>query len=311
MTKIGISNISEVKLNVIGYERRYDSDGDLAIHPAIKEVYRKKGYDLAPKTPEEARARGARHWNGLATSIPRMAVYYDRPDSEAIVTADIAPTRYLIGQALRDILKEKTDLSVVELNTMNPRIANVSLIAPIKVGGKYHLLSQIKGKALDSGQVHAALVAGGVEEKHLHTTDPLISALKSECTEELGIDLSYFESTSHAFMLDEPEYGYVNFASIARNTKLDEVLKAYEADSKRKLLGEKLEVMALSFIPIGGLALTPLEKGNLENIICYHPTPDGLKEMKETRKAIAYTEVMVEHLNDAKNARFVLERAGF
>ena len=311
MTKIGIDNISEIKLNVITYERRYDSDGDLAIHPAIREVYDKKGYTLAPKSPEEAKERGVKHWNGLATSIPRISVYRDHPDSEAIVAADIAPTRYLIGQALRDIIKEKPDLAVEKMTAMNPRIANVSLIAPIKVGNRYHLLSQIKGKALDSGMIHAALVAGGVEEKHLHTANPLISALKTECTEELGIDLSYFESTSHAFMMDEPEYGYVNFASIARNTKLDEVLNAYEADSKRKLSKEQLEVMALSFIPIAGLALTPLEKGNLENLICYHPTPDGLKESKETRKTIAYTEIMVEHLRDTKNLRFVLERAGF
>ena len=71
--------------------------------------------------------------------------------------------------------------------------------------------------------------------------------------------------------------------------------------------------MALSILPVAGLALTPLENGNngLHNITCYKPTINGLKEVVEDREVRPYTEAIIDYVADQKNVKFLLEKAGF
>ena len=309
MAKIAIENIDDIQLNVLPLERRFDSVGDLAIHPLVKERYVNNGYNLAPKSRQEADARGQKHFNGLMSSFTRIHNYSD--GKRNIVCVDIAPTRYLIGQARRDIVNtNKPDAETIE--KLSPDMANVSLIAPIKLNGEYFLLSQIKGKALGSGQIHAGLVAGNIDAKYLRTENPLVAVLQNECSGELGINLSHLNSTSFVFMVDERETGQVNFAAIARNTDHQFVLSRYEADTKIKLAGEdKLEVQGLADLPIG-VALVPLESGELklrEKVTCYKPTSTGLVETRETREVRPYTQGTLDYLK--KNANFLLEKAGF
>ena len=314
MAKVIVKNIDKILLNVIPIERRFDSEEDLAIDSRVKDIYIKKGYESAPKSREEADARGIKNFNGLMSSFPRINVYID--GKRTIVAADIAPTRYLIGQAMRDIMEHPAYNKVYnkkQIQKMSPCMANVSVLTPIKKEGKYYLLSQIKGKAIGSGQILAAPVAGNVDAKYLNAADPLTEALKNECSEEIGMDLSYLNSTSFVCMIDDGAGGR-NFASVARNANLQEILNSYESDTKRKLAkNEQLELMALSVLPVAGLALTPLEDGinGLHNITCYKPSVDGLKEVVEDRGVRPYTEAIIEYIERPENVKFLLEKAGF
>jgi hypothetical protein len=314
MAKVVVKNIDKILLNVIPIERRFDSEGDLAIDSRVRDMYIKKGYGSAPKSREEADIRGIKNFNGLMSSFPRINVYTN--GKETIVAADIAPTRYLIGQAARDIMKQDI-YSEEEVQKMIPCMANVSVLTPIKKEGKYYLVSQIKGKAIGSGQILAAPVAGNVDAKYLNAADPLTEALKNECSEEIGMNLSYLNSTSFVCMIDDGAGGR-NFASVARNAKLQEILNSYESDTKRKLAkNEQLELMALSILPVAGLALTPLENGinGLHKITCYKPSVDGLKEVVEDRGVRPYTEAVIDYIADPDagptNVKFLLEKAGF
>ena len=174
MAKIGIKNISEIKLTVIPAERRFDSLGDLAVHPLVAAKYIDRNYDAKPKTEEEAISRGERDFIGLVSSCSRISSYPFNFGN--FVIADVAPTRYLIGQALRDLTKEGKYQPNVSPQ-MSPDMVGVSLVVPVKINGQYFLMSQIKGKALGSGEVHTGLVAGNVDGKYLSKEDPFVVAL--------------------------------------------------------------------------------------------------------------------------------------
>jgi hypothetical protein len=312
MASILIENIDELKHTVLPFERRYDSQGDLALDEKVSEMYQRKQYHLLPKTSEEAKARGAKGFNGLMSSAVELHSYVQ--DGQTIVAVTLAPTRYMIGQAFRDCVKEGR-YAPSEIPTASTDMANVSLIAPVKMDGKYYLLSQIKGKALGSGELHTGLVAGNIDAKYLSYPNPLIATLQNECSEELGLDLSFIDSTSFIFLVDERETGQINFASVARNADISQILSSYEAMTKRKLQNnEALEVMALANLPIAGLALIPLEDNapGVKGIKCYKPTNQGLVETIEDRKVRPYTAATVDYLTKSnKNVDFILNKAGY
>ncbi|MFP4401263.1 MAG: hypothetical protein ACLFPQ_05250 [Candidatus Woesearchaeota archaeon] len=311
MAKISIENIDEIKVNVIPVERRFDSEGELAIDERIRQIYEDNNYDLRPKTSEEADARGEKHFNGLMSSAPKIQSY--PVNGKNFVTVDIAPTRYLISQAMRDYVKEN-EVSEKEVQKISPDMTGVSLIVPVKINGDYYLLSQVKGKALGSGQIHAGLVAGNVDAKYLNQPDPLITTLQNECSEELGLNLSYLDSTSFIFLIDERETGQVNFASVAMNADVQEILTAYESMTRQKLKkDEKLEVMGLANLPVAGISLTPLENGSsgVKDITCYMPSSEGLVKLVEERGVRPYTSATIDYVSEPKNTRFLLEKAGY
>ncbi|MBI4016904.1 MAG: hypothetical protein HY363_04390 [Candidatus Aenigmarchaeota archaeon] len=311
MAKISIENISRIELNVIPFERKFDLQGDAGIDTKVRDAYVSKNYDAEPKSKQEADAQGKKGFNGLMSSFTHITVHHQ--GDETIVVADIAPTRYLIGQAMRDVVKASAGLSAEDVKKLSPDMANVSLVAPVKVNGQYFLLSQIKGKALGSGEIHAGLVAGNIDGKYLKRQNPLVAALQEECSEELGMDLSTLDHTSATYMLDERETGQVNFAFVARNTDADKVLDSYDTSARTKLItNEPLEVMALSLLPVAGIALVPLEgtKG-LRNIECYKPTAFGLEKVHENRGIRPYTQATLDYLAEPKNLKFLLEKAGF
>jgi hypothetical protein len=312
MANILVENIDEIKHVVLPFERRFDSQGDLALDNKVSEMYQKKQYHLMPKTDEEARARGAKNFNGLMTSAVELHSYIQ--DGQTIVSVTLAPTRYMVGQAFRDCVKEGHYASD-EIQTASPDMANVSLIVPIKMNGSYYLLSQIKGKALGSGELHTGLVAGNVDAKYLSAPNPFIATLQNECSEELGLNLSYMDSTSFIYLVNERETGQINFASVARNADVNKILQAYESMTKQKLQkNEDLEVMALANLPIAGLALTPLEGGSPEvkGVICYKPSKDGLVTIVEDRKVRPYTAATVDYMKKSdQNQRFLLNKAGY
>ena len=321
MAKILVENIDTVLLNPVHVdgiliERDLNFTGDSAIDELVKKKYLEQKYDLRPTTKDEARRRGLKGFNGLRSSIPVFNIYSEQ--GKTIVTGDIFATRYLIGQAMRDIEKERREaenpLSNPQINAMSPNMLNVSLIAPVKIKGEYYLLSQIKGAAIGSGTIHTGVAAGNVQGKHLLKKYPLIAALQTECSKELGIDLSHLRSTSFIFMVDERETGQVNFASVAMNLDADNIFGAYEALTKQKILASSdLEVMALATMPIMGLSLVPLEKGEfLENLTCYFPTKDGLDKRIEPKRGVRpYTKATIDYLSKKENRHFLLEKAGY
>ncbi len=311
MAHIGIENISEIKLTVIPQERRFDSKCDLAVHPLVAAKYIERNYDAKPKTEEEALSRGERDFNGLVSSCARISNY--PIDHGKLVIADVAPTRYLIGQALRDVTKEGKYQPNVSPQ-MSPDMVGVSLVVPVKINGQYFLMSQIKGKALGSGEVHTGLVAGNVDGKYLSQEDPFVAALQNECSEEVGLDLSSLDRTAALYMVDERETGQVNFAYLARNVDAQQMLHSYDQSVRDKLAhGEALEVMALTAVPLGGAQLEKLETGafGLKGITTFHPTPNGLMEKIEDRGIRPYTQATLDYLAKPENVRFLLEKAGF
>ncbi|MBI2103123.1 hypothetical protein HYT55_04740 [Candidatus Woesearchaeota archaeon] len=336
MAQIGIENISEIRLNVIPVERRFDSTGDLAVHPVVAARYLEGRYDQKPQNEDEARVRGEKGFNGMMSSLPRISVYDD--GGRKLVVADVAPTRYLLGQALRDVVKESDDFETARLSAshgfltvgdevmrerkvfgsfavhgLSPDMANISLVVPVKMGGHYFLMSQVKGKALGSGEVHTGLVAGNIDGKYLREADPFVAALQAECSEEAGVDLSSLDRTAALYMVDERETGQVNFAYLARAADAQQMLHTYDQTVREKLAkGEALEVMALTAVPFGS-RLEPLDGGalGLKGITTYHPTVNGLVEKVEDRKVRPYTQATLDYLAKPENVRFLLEKAGF
>jgi hypothetical protein len=309
MAKISIGNIYQINLTSIPTERTCESKMDLALHPLVAKKYKGAGYDNKPKNKQERDERGLTGgWNGLNSSFPRIATY-SSPNG-IIVSADIAPTRYLVGQAMRDLMKEGNYTSK-KIQKMSPDMAGCSLISPIKLNGKYFLLAQIKGDALGSGQVHAGLVAGNVDIKYLKKKDILGANLGGECSDEVGMDLSNLEPTSAVFMVDERETGQVNFAYVAQKTDIDNVLTSYESEIRNKFQeGKKLEVAGLALIPLEG-DLSKLVDGKLSDIQCFVPSETGLDRIISTREVRPYTAAFMDYVSNSNNLKFLLDKGGF
>ncbi|MFH1770759.1 MAG: hypothetical protein ABH828_04335 [archaeon] len=309
--------IDEVHITPINAERTFHSHLDGKVHHEVAEMYFMKEYDKEPKTAAEAKEKGVTGFNGMNSSFPTMKFYKDV--NRTIFSADIMPTRYLIGQAMRDVMKDGSQ-SEASIEELSPNMANVSLMAPVKINGKYFLFSQIKGAALGSGQIHAGYVAGNIAGKHVidaynnPNKNILVSAMKQEVLEEAGIELNSIDSTSPAYFVDERETGRVNIASVVRNANADKMLLAYQDQTIIKLNNnEKLEVGGVAMLPIAGIALIPIENNNhkVEDITCYVPTELGLDKIVDTKGIRPYTRIVLEHLENKENRHILLEKAGF
>jgi len=162
--------------------------------------------------------------------------------------------------------------------------------------------------------VHTGLVAGNVDGKYLSLQDPFVTTLQNECSEEVGLDLSFLDRTAAVYLVDERETGQVNFAYLARNVDAQQMLHSYDQSVRGKLArGETLEVMALIAVPLGGAHLEKLETGSLglKGITTYHPTANGLVEKIEDRGVRPYTQATLDYLVRPENVRFLLKKAGF
>jgi len=312
MASIIVSDIDELISLVFPEERTANSSGELGLDERLVKIYNEKGYDSKPKTEKEADLIGEKHFNGLQSSIPYFSV--SETNGKKIVVAHLAPTRYLFGQAMKDFTKTHPDVSQEVINEISPKMANVSLLVPVKEGKQYFLLAQIKGKAVGSGQIQAALVAGGVNYQDLQSENPFLNALKHEVSEEVGLDLSYLKPTSFLYLVDERKIGNLNFVAVAEGQRIDDILTVYESLTKKELQqGKNLEVMALSQLDIAGLSLIPVEGGHkLEDCLSYFPSENGLTSRRESRTVRPYTEAIVNYLKqDQKNVKTLLKRAGF
>jgi len=315
MAKIGIENIHEIRLTSLTDERTSDH---ASIAPEVTAMYAEKGSDAAPRTEDEALAIGQKNYNALKSSFTEIKVVQE--GGNTIVEATIAPTRYLVGAAMRNIVEAHglENITEADIQRMSPDMANVSLLVPVKHEGQWYMLAQIKGSieagdVLGSGAIHTGLIAGNVEGEYVLQQDgnPLLRSLYKETWEEMGIDFNQLDTTSFVYLVDERETGQVNFAAVARNADMDQILSAYEADCKTKLAeGRKLEAAGLALVPVEGAHLVPF-KGQqiLEGITVYKPRESGLEIVTEDRKVRPYTEGTVAYLNDKRNVASLLEKA--
>jgi len=320
MAYVKINNIMGFEISMLPGERTHNSTGDLAFHPKVKEMYLEKGYDNSPKTREEADSKRMLHYNGLATSFPNIVSYpYCGQDGMAVF-AQLIGTRYLYGQAMRDAVSEAREsgkpFSEEEIRSMNPQIANVSLLAPVRFEGRNYLLSQIKGETLDSGELLIPLIAGGIEGERVHEFWPfvkdnhkqLLRALRREGHEELDLRVEDLDPHQFIWMINEPDWGYVNFVSIAGSVDLYAILHSYEDSSKRQLgLEKELEVAALALIPTEGFRMEETQgKTTLKGITCYRPGINGLHPATEDVKLIPISKAILEHISNKENLRYLL-----
>jgi hypothetical protein len=281
------------------------------LQKALACLYTEKGYSAAPKSSAEAKAAGVKTFNGgVVALVDLRSVGVDGGD---VIFGDLVESRYLAGQAMRDYVEANPGMIEDDLLRLSPKHLHVSLIAPVKVGGEYFLLSQIKGDALGEGQIHTGLIAGMVDAKYYGHDNPLVAALRQETSEELGLNLDDLGATSAVFLMDESELGYLNFAHVARRVSMDSVLESYDASVRDKLGGdEKLEVNGVSLLPVAGVALVPLEGAHgVRAVKCYTPSESGLVSVVEDREVRPYTAATIEYLQKPGNINFLLEKAGF
>lgn len=307
MVHISLNNIKKIGSKVLKYER---TPNHFTIHSDVFDMYFKKGYHLAPKTKNEADAAGKKNWNALCSSFVDFEVI---PISNGnVIYTKIAPTRYLVGRAMLDYVGENPKMSRDSIIKRSPRMANVSLIAPLKADNEYVILGQIKGRAIGEGEIHGGSVAGNVLGEDLNSPNPLITALKRECSDELGMTLERLNPSNFYLVVDESELGALNCGAVAKNTNLDEILKTYEEITTSKIKNEeKLEVKGLALIPIVNPKLKQIKDGQLqlENITCFTPSKKGLNESIQNRKPRPYTEALIHYLNDVKNQKAFLKKA--
>ncbi|PIN75439.1 hypothetical protein COV18_03420 [Candidatus Woesearchaeota archaeon CG10_big_fil_rev_8_21_14_0_10_37_12] len=319
-----IDQIDDVRLTVLENERLFTSD---TIHPTVREKYEQNGYDQQPKSKAERDERGLKGgWNGLNSSFTELKL--DTSSGRRVLVATIAPTRYLVGEAMRAVVANmknqgySPDEIAKYASNASPNMANVSVVCPVKHNGEHHLLAQIKGADnLGGGEIHTGLVAGNVDVKFLarHNgqlvyTNPLASALQREALEEMGLSLKQIGYTGFDHLVDERITGQVNLAAVAQGIELETVLHAYDAHAKKVFEGGKTpEVQGLTALPMQGLTLVPLEGGRfaLDDIVWYLPTKDGLKEQKDRRTVRPYTEATLAYIADPDNKKHLLEKAGF
>ena len=234
-----------------------------AVDPRIQTCYLDNKFDQAPKSREEADARNVKGFNALQSSCTGFEINMrDSENGSAIL--DLSPSRYLLGEAYRKLVASGT-LSEADQLALHPRFLNVSAIAIVRHEGQYHLLAQVKGKALGGAQLHPALVAGGVEAKYLIEADPLRAALLGQTKEETGLTQDQLRTSPWVSIVDERSLGFVNVVSCALNTDFSTVAGQFERSMTKRLQAgaqlDQLEAKGIANLPIAGLSLVPLEKG--------------------------------------------------
>ncbi len=302
MAKIVLSNLDAINLTFDSNERSASNE---TIHSAVDAMYSRQGYDCEPKNRQEADAQGKRDFNGLTMSVREHTI-----DSTArSVHFTLAPIRYLYRQAYADLLKA-SPLTYEDQGALSPNIFGTALIAPVLVDGKPYLLSQIKGKALGSGEVHAGLVAGGMKTSAASKPNPLLTTLRAETKEELGLDLDRLDTTDFSYVMDERETGHLGVYAVLRQTDLNNILGKYEAATKQRFDESKEpEVMGVANLPVGGLALEAIGAAT-ETMRCFIPSPEGLIIKEENRRLRPPSVAWREHLQNPENLTVLLQRAG-
>lgn len=272
------------------------------VSKAVRDHYVARGFDKEPKSRAEADAANKRDFNGLAVGAISWAI------DDRVLSLELAPVRYLFRAAYGELV-EAGKFNFTEQGLYSPAITGTAIVAPVIVDGRPYLLSQIKGKAVGSGEVHAGLVSGGIKGKALSRADPLVETLRGETKEEIGLAVSKLRASDFCYFMDERETGHLSIYAVARGLVLDDFLSQYEAITKNRLAHDKKpEVMGVANLPVQGLALTALDS-NRDVMRCYFPSLNGLEIKEEPRDLRPPSVAWRKYLSDQNNLAMLLGRA--
>jgi len=317
---LGMVPVDEVRLSFVDQERSFESEGELAFHPAVRAVYLLKGFDSAPKDKDEAKEQGVKGFNGMNISAPHIHMY--RGGSGTVAVANVFPTRYLHRQALDDVITTlgKDSFTDEELVGMNTQMLHVSLLVAAKMGDQYGIMGHVKGKdVLGAGALHGAAAAGGLLPKHFAQRQayagaspiesvPMTWALKKRVFVEMGIDTADIDRTTFAYRVNEPHSGHTNFASVRVGVQeMDDLAQSFRGYLSGLAEGETPEVKGLAFMPLkdnGGL--------QVDNVYVSAIGDDGkfVQKWIEPAALRPYTEAMVDHFASGANVTGFFDKAG-
>ena len=313
-----ITLINNLQLIRIPQERDERSIGELALDTRVVDRYVEAGYAQQPKSKEEAKERGVKGWNGLNTSLVNYHIY--SLPGQNIVVATLAPTRYLFRQAMEDLVQQG-GLTEEDILKMSPNLTGSSLLVVGKQNQSPVLISQVKGNALGSGEVHAALAAGGMPGHYVTNTqtypDPITAGLTKEAVEEIGTSFDSHKIAPH-FLVGEEETGQSNFANLLFGVlDLTDVLHTYENSVKKYLSIDnnknKLEVAGISILPLDRPLFT-IKNGEriLADVVSYTPSEKGtLERTIQDRRMRPYTQAVLDYLTQEPHLESMLRTIGF
>lgn len=306
MAKI-ISKIGGICFNIFyGFKRGCESTGQLALHPDIVQEYKDQGFDSLPRTFEEMKRKNASSFNGLAVSLVSLRVYpvFDELGEKNLVAGELFPMRYAFTTAVQNLLKSGK-MSLTEAEKHNPQMLNVSLLAVVKIGIKYYLLSQRKGKgALGEGQLHASLTAGRVDAELLRKKYFLNVALKGHIERGVGADIKNLPMTPQ-IMVNEPDVGMVNFAFTAR-VEEETIISAYK---KIAAASDTPKIAGLSLLPISDVPEIFSDGGKMR-IKALSFTGDLADQIEELIEIRPYTKAIIDFIREG-NFSYLTKTAGF
>lgn len=270
---------------------------DPTVDPRVRERFLAAGY-------------GARHTPAdLGCSYRRFAVA--RQDGADIVTGALAPYSFYLKLAYMEVREAAVAAGGPGAAPASPRLANVGLIWPVVHEGRPHLVTQVKGRALDRGQILAVAAAGKIDAPSLFDEDPLRATLAHELADEVGLRLDDLTISPFAYVVDEPETGNVNHSAVCERGDLATIAAAYERHTDARLAENRdpatLEVAALALVPLDGSAAPP----QLEAIVTITRHPSGRTTMhRQSYSATYYTWAILAHLRRPGALGWLLETAG-
>lgn len=237
MAKVLYDNIIEMSVKIIQEERKYDSKD---LPEILVKKYLEKGYEKCPTTYEGAKEVGDINYNGLKVSL--LSSEYSSGKLDMI----LQPTRFLIGQAMRDLYKESPELmeKVTPLN-----IVNVSVLTPVMYNNECVLIGHVRANSTGIGQIQIPLAGGGVEADSLGSINCLWDSLKREVEEEIGLDAAIFKLYPEHLFIEEKEVGNCNICSITEGLKIETILEKW-LDLIKGKEERDIEAPALAVIPL-------------------------------------------------------------
>lgn len=221
---------------------------------------------------------------------------------------ELAPFSFYLKLAYMDLVADNGGEPIDDLPS--PRLANVGLLVPLLYRDRPYLLGQIKGRALDRGQLLLVGAAGKVDAPALFgQAPPLIATLEREVDEELGVPLAQLDCGPFYYLIDEPENGNINHSCVARSATLELIFEQFGRLVEARLAEHgdpaQLEVSGLALVPLDLVHGPPV----LHDILTFVPEGGELAAQRRDLQATAYTWAMLEHLARPEHRDLLLDRA--
>ncbi len=156
---------------------------------------------------------------------------------------------------------------IAALEKENPLILGIGVYAVVRYEGKPHLMLQIKGNAIGSGQLHSGLVAGGVSIAEFSSSaspeDMLLSATKRQAKEEIGLSLEDKNLGGPSLLRLENATGNIGFGYILNGFSGTDIIDAYGEHVRQRLIASSDDTAAgVALMPAEGVVMISLDGGS-------------------------------------------------